>query len=399
LLWVNAHSEYRVGAALAFPAQCYGSPAMTTTQPFCTSEGAEGYPKGGQPNSGGAAEAATFNAAADLVANAFRFGGKLGVLRAVGTEVPLGMKGCHNCHNDLPKGVSQAPLSGLVYHINHIYCMTIQARVTQCRLSRPAQYSLYHREPQPFVASAQKTTDKRLWFVSYSGVSHEMALEGAFTRLQRKFGSALDYYWHWTPECGISNGSTITNATVNPEPGLTAHFYRQALSDIRMSVGARAKAQMTAKLATSGWGLGSQADHNSSLFDHIFGDEIAAISALTANVGWQPVDQGYQQITRHRKWVIPWLEDDPGLLGAEMWANRTIAAAAAARKYGVNGLLGIHWRTFETSLTLQALARVAWEPELTVEQLYSDFATRAFGPAVGGPVVSSPIINWGTRCD
>jgi hypothetical protein len=235
-------SEYSVGASLAFPAQCYGSPAMTTTQSFCTSEGAEGYPKYGQPVSSGAEEAATFNAAADLIADAFKFGGKLGVLRAVGTEVPLGMKGCHNCHNDLP-----------------------------------------------------------------AGVSHEMALEGAFTRLQRKFGSALDFYWHWTPECGISNGSTITNATVNPEPGLTAPFYTTALNDIRVSVAARAKAQMTAKLASSGWGLGSQADHNSTLFDGIFGEELAAISALTANVGWQPVDPGYAQITKHKKWVIPWL--------------------------------------------------------------------------------------------
>lgn len=125
-----------------------------------------------------------------------------------------------------------------------------------------------------------------------------MALEGAFTRLQRKFGSDLDYYWHWTPECGISNGSTVTNATVSPEPGLTAPFYHTALDDIRISVGARAKANMTAKLATSGWGLGSQADHNSSLFDYIFGDEIVAFSALTANVGWQPVDEGYRQITK-----------------------------------------------------------------------------------------------------
>jgi hypothetical protein len=311
-------SEYHAGAALAFPAQCYGSPAMMSTQPFCTSEGADGYPKPGMPVSGGKAEAATFNAAADLVADAFKFGGHLGVLRAVGTEVPLGMKGCHNCHNDLP-----------------------------------------------------------------AGVSHEMALEGAFTRLQRKFGSDLDYYWHWTPECGISNGSTITNATVNPEPGQTKPFYQTALNDIQISIGARATANMTAQLATSGWGLGSQADHNSSLFDDIFGNEIVAFSALTANVGWQPVDKGYKQITKHQKWVIPWLEDDPGLLGAEMWANRTIAAAADARKYGINGLLGIHWRTFETSLTLQALARIAWEPELTVEQLYTDFATKAFGEAVG----------------
>ena len=81
--------------------------------------------------------------------------------------------------------------------------------------------------------------------------------------------------------------------------------------------------------------------------------------------------------------MIPWLEDDPGLLGAEMWANRTLTHAADARRYGVEGLIGIHWRTFETSLSLKALARVAWEPDLTAEQIYTDFAVAAFGKAVG----------------
>eukprot|EP01052_Picozoa_sp_SAG31_P028355 SAG31_NODE_2729_length_5177_cov_2.657542_5_plen_346_part_00 len=75
-------SEYLVGAKLAYPAQCYGSPAMTTTQPWCI-DPALPHPPYGEPNVGGAAEAATFNAAADLVADAFKFGGKLGILRAV----------------------------------------------------------------------------------------------------------------------------------------------------------------------------------------------------------------------------------------------------------------------------------------------------------------------------
>ena len=69
------------------------------------------------------------------------------------------------------------------------------------------------------------------------GVSHEMALEGAFTRLQRKFGSALDYYWHWTPECGISNGSTITNATVNPEVDVWTYGYHPPRGTVPMGSG------------------------------------------------------------------------------------------------------------------------------------------------------------------
>ena len=122
-------SNYSVGAALAYPGQCYGSPAMMDTQPFCM-DPALPHPPPGEPDTGAVAEAATINAAANLVADAFRFGGKLGVLRAVGTEVPLGMKGCHNCKNSLPPGLT-----------------------------------------------------------------HEQALEGAFTRLQRKFGAdGLDYY-------------------------------------------------------------------------------------------------------------------------------------------------------------------------------------------------------------
>eukprot|EP01052_Picozoa_sp_SAG31_P028353 SAG31_NODE_2729_length_5177_cov_2.657542_3_plen_84_part_00 len=48
----------------------------------------------------------------------------------------------------------------------------------------------------------------------------------------------------------------------------------------------------------------------------------------------------------------------------------------------MEGLIGIHWRTFETSLTLLALARTAWNESLTVEQLYSDFAVSAFGDTV-----------------
>ena len=62
----------------------------------------------------------------------------------------------------------------------------------------------------------------------------------------------------------------------------------------------------TFKLATSGWGIGAREDR--SLFDRIFDGNITAFSGLDANVGWQPVDEGYKRIVNHEKWVIPWLE-------------------------------------------------------------------------------------------
>ena len=54
------------------------------------------------------------------------------------------------------------------------------------------------------------------------------------------------------------------------------------------------------------WGIGAREDR--SLFDRIFDGNITAFSGLDANVGWQPVDEGYKRIVNHEKWVIPWLE-------------------------------------------------------------------------------------------
>ena len=83
-------------------------------------------------------------------------------------------------------------------------------------------------------------------------------------------------------------------------------FYHTALNDINLSIAAKAKANASFKLATSGWGIGAREDR--SLFDRIFDGNITAFSGLDANVGWQPVDEGYKRIVNHEKWVIPWLE-------------------------------------------------------------------------------------------
>lgn len=39
-------------------------------------------------------------------------------------------------------------------------------------------------------------------------------------------------------------------------------------------------------------------------------------------VGNSPVDPAYKAVTQHRKWVIPWMEDDPGLTAPEIWVGR-----------------------------------------------------------------------------
>ena len=61
-----------------------------------------------------------------------------------------------------------------------------------------------------------------------------------------------------------------------------------------------------------------------------------------------------------QRWSIPWLEDDSGLIGAELWAERTMCHGRSGHRYGVSGLMGITWRTLETGLSARALASVAW---------------------------------------
>eukprot|EP01051_Picozoa_sp_SAG22_P001277 SAG22_NODE_48_length_24654_cov_4.406394_25_plen_566_part_00 len=86
-------------------------------------------------------------------------------------------------------------------------------------------------------------------------------------------------------------------------------------------------------------------------------------------------------------------QDDHYLVGAEFWVNRTLAMADQAAGMRVAGWSGIHWRTFETSLTISALAQSGWRSgssntggtaeKLTVETFYRDFASSAFGEAAG----------------
>ena len=264
-------SSYVAGAAQLFPRECYSSPAQAQT---CVPSSA-------------AQQAEVINGAATLFAEAFRFGGALGVKRAVGNELPLAR----------PKGLEQ-----------------------------------------------------------------QTAFQGAFTRLQRA-GVELDYYWHWGGEVGHGYDDSAAGM-------------EQFASDLNASARAMEAVGADWQLATCGWELNAgylAANTNASV----------ALSTLDSGLGWTDTNPQFQNITSHKKWSIPWLEDDGGLIGAELWADRIMCHARTAAGYGVEGLMGITWRTLETSLTARALATVAWNVSAQMEDLYNDFATTAFGPIVG----------------
>ena len=122
-------------------------------------------------------------------------------------------------------------------------------------------------------------------------------------------------------------------------------------------------------------------------FDDVLPPEVA-ISSLDPNVGWDPVDPAWVNITTpgRQKILIPWAEDDPGLAGPELWVERVLHHAKTGSTYGCNGLLAVHWRTSEVVPEFAALYAAAWDDAASVESVYTDWATANFGPEVAAQI-------------
>jgi hypothetical protein len=189
--------------------------------------------------------------------------------------------------------------------------------------------------------------------------------EGIFERIQKD--CPVDYYWLWTPEGW--NWSGVDEAQV-----------KATETDIRTALAAAKAVHASFSLGTCGWVLGPPGDR--AAFDKILPAD-GFLSCINREVGNTPVDPGFAQVKRRRKWAIPWLEDDPGLGGPELWVGRVRQDAFDARQYGCNGLMGIHWRTRDVGPQAMALAQAAWDQRGWKRLAESD-------GAVGGAIATFP---------
>lgn len=164
-----------------------------------------------------------------------------------------------------------------------------------------------------------------------------------FRRIQAAY--PLDYYWLWTPEDWTWGGN-------KPEQ------YAATLADMRAALGALHDLGNPFQLATSGWVLGPANDR--ALLDKDLPKSVP-LSAINRQVGHEPVDPAFGKIRGRQTWAIPWLENDPNLVGYQPWVGRMRADAAQARAYGCSGLLGIHWRTASIGMNVVALAEAGWD--------------------------------------
>lgn len=169
--------------------------------------------------------------------------------------------------------------------------------------------------------------------------------EGMFTRLARL--GPVDWYWLWTPEGWTWQGASGAEA-------------QAALGDMALADEALANLGDPFKLATCGWVLGPPGD--ATLFDRVLPRDVS-LSCINRDVGFDPVEPGFAGVQGRGKWAIPWMEDDPALIAAQLWAGRMRRDAADALAYGCDGIMGIHWRTRALSPQVQALAAAAWDQE------------------------------------
>lgn len=190
--------------------------------------------------------------------------------------------------------------------------------------------------------------------------------EGMFQRILKTH--PLDYYWFWTPEGWTWGGN-------KPEET------QATLDDINAAIAARHAVNAPFNLATCGWVLGPENDR--AFFDERLPKDIA-MSCINRQVGFAPVEEGFQRVKGRPIWAIPWMEDDPALTAPQLWAGRMRADAVDAYKYGCTGLLGIHWRTRILGPNVSALAQAAWE-----QGAWAKPRTITTPPVVDGPLDGS----------
>jgi len=203
--------------------------------------------------------------------------------------------------------------------------------------------------------------------------------DGIFKRIA-KIGS-VDYYWLWTPEGWTWGGNNPVQLAAT-------------VRDIRTACDSLAATGIPCTLATCGWVLGPQQDR--AALDRLLPKQ-CVMSCINRTVGHDPVEAAFANVNGRPKWAIPWMENDPNLVADQPWAGRMRCDAVDARRFGCDGLLGIHWRTKALSPNVSALAGAAWDQSwvpaaqfkgpsdqrtMPIAQFYEDFALAHFGKTV-----------------
>ncbi|HOJ62144.1 MAG TPA: hypothetical protein PK878_17825 [bacterium] len=158
------------------------------------------------------------------------------------------------------------------------------------------------------------------------------------------------------------------------------------------------------RMAISGWGGGNQLPpllkglHEALPSDIIF-------SCLNPSQGWDPQVEFMGKMENREVWVIPWLEGDIRLWHPQPRVSVLAEHIALARRQGIEGVIGIHWRTEDIQANLDALGLFTTSvPEIDGVRLlsreekiditsafYAAWCEAKYGPAAAGKI--APILT------
>jgi hypothetical protein len=234
---------------------------------------------------------------------------------------------------------------------------------------------------------------------------------------------SLDFLWLWQPETGGAQGYT-KQCHGHPlrdlfQPGSAMENYGLARREVfhraveqargekpywqdtetgraaRAREGARleqfaqlalrafARRANPPRLVLSGWG-GDDRLLSAEYYDGL--DKLLPASVVFASLDFiwpRPrVDRVYGELPPSReRWPIPWLELDGDQWQPQPWVHTYEAMARDIQRGGSQGALGIHWRTRDLEENFAFLVDYAWQPGLTAEEFFRQFAQRCY-PAV-----------------
>ena len=205
----------------------------------------------------------------------------------------------------------------------------------------------------------------------------------------------LDYVWVWETEALGIHGC-------NP-PALDTEFgayYRRYEPDfdylkepkriaeaVRLAIYTREAHRIlheiapNVRLILSGWG-GDNHLHCTDFYpglDKVLPEDVI-FSALDNIVVSDKVSAAYGKLSPKREyWPIPWFEYDGDQWHPQPNAGRWLNACRDSLAKGSRGILGIHWRTRDVEESHAMMSQFAWNPNLTYEGFYTDYARRCFG--------------------
>lgn len=204
----------------------------------------------------------------------------------------------------------------------------------------------------------------------------------------------IDYIWLWLSEHSFM-GVNLEHALADPAFKVKYDEYGKYFdgSDQAKFLGAWSMEYINlterrlrergsdAKIIIGGWGGGNQLPAILKGLDKALPTDIV-FSCLNPDLGKAIQPDFLADIAKHRDtWAIPWLEGDHCLWHWQPRVSLMKDHIKKAADQGLQGVLSIHWRTWENLYNFKAFSDMSANPNdgRTTEQFYLDYMSEDFG--------------------